>query len=239
MNVTNTTQELSYYQKNIEKCRMQARALYEKNKEQRNLLQREYNILNKERNKEQSKLYYQSNKERLTKNTKVYRNNNKEKCKDTYSAYYIKNKIKNRERHKEYNKTYRVNNRNKIREYHKLRYKTDIQYKLSCNLRSKLYKAIKCANTYKSKNTEDLLGCSFSYLKEYLEKQFKPGMCWENHTSKGWHIDHIIPSAFFDLTDLALQKKCFHYTNLRPIWATENLIKNSIYAGIRHYYKKL
>ncbi len=61
--------------------------------------------------------------------------------------------------------------------------------------------------------------------REHLEKQFKEGMTWENHGLYGWHIDHIIPCASFDLTDLEQQKKCFHYTNLQPLWAKENLIK--------------
>jgi len=66
-----------------------------------------------------------------------------------------------------------------------------------------------------------LLGCSLKTLKQHLENQFKPGMTWENHGK--WHIDHIRPCASFDLSKPEEQKKCFHYTNLRPLWAEENL----------------
>ena len=75
---------------------------------------------------------------------------------------------------------------------------------------------------HKSKSTMELLGCSIEYLKEHLEKQFQDGMTWENRGQFGWHIDHIIPCAAFDLNNPEEQKKCFHYTNLQPLWATDN-----------------
>jgi hypothetical protein len=42
-----------------------------------------------------------------------------------------------------------------------------------------------------------------------------------------WHVDHIIPCSSFDLTDSEQQKKCFHYTNLQPLWAIDNLKKSN------------
>ena len=51
-------------------------------------------------------------------------------------------------------------------------------------------------------------------------------MTWENHTTHGWHIDHVKPCAVFDLSKPEEQKKCFHYTNLQPLWAKENLSKS-------------
>ena len=56
---------------------------------------------------------------------------------------------------------------------------------------------------------------------------FLPGMTWENHTRSGWHIDHIVPCAAFDLSDPAQQRACFHYTNLQPLWAKTNLKKSN------------
>ena len=66
---------------------------------------------------------------------------------------------------------------------------------------------------------------------DHLEKQFQPGMSWDNHGYDGWHVDHIRPCASFDLTDEEQVRKCFHYTNLQPLWAKDNLRKGSEWNG--------
>lgn len=71
----------------------------------------------------------------------------------------------------------------------------------------------------------ELIGCELSTLKEHLESQFKPGMSWENYGD--WHVDHIRPCSSFDLTKNEEQQKCFHYSNLQPLWAHENLKKSN------------
>jgi len=85
---------------------------------------------------------------------------------------------------------------------------------------------IKNAGKKKSLKTVQYLGCSIAELMEYLQKQWQPGMSWDNHALNGWHIDHIRPCASFDLTDIEQQKLCFHYTNLQPLWAEDNLRKS-------------
>jgi hypothetical protein len=82
-------------------------------------------------------------------------------------------------------------------------------------------------NTIKTKKTLELLGCSWQEARDHIQSQFKEGMTWENHGFYGWHIDHIIPCSSFDLTDLEQQKKCFHYTNLQPLWWKDNISKGS------------
>jgi len=64
----------------------------------------------------------------------------------------------------------------------------------------------------------------------HIEKQFKPGMNWENYSLYGWHIDHIRPCASFDLTKEEEIQKCFHYSNLQPLWAEENLKKAATWS---------
>ncbi len=71
----------------------------------------------------------------------------------------------------------------------------------------------------------EIVGCSLEFLKTYIESLWKTGMSWENYGVNGWHIDHIKPCASFDLTDIEQRKICFHYTNLQPLWAHENLSK--------------
>ena len=60
--------------------------------------------------------------------------------------------------------------------------------------------------------------------RKWIESRFQPGMTWENYGD--WHIDHIIPCASFDLTKPEEQLKCFHYTNLQPLWAEDNCRKS-------------
>ena len=111
--------------------------------------------------------------------------------------------------------------------YNKKKYNSDNNFKLVCSLRNRINKVLRESNTKKSKKTMELTGCTVDELKKHIEKQFKPGMNWSNHSVKGFHIDHIIPCASFDLTKEEEQKKCFHYTNLQPLWAEENLSKGA------------
>lgn len=117
--------------------------------------------------------------------------------------------------------------RDEIREYHRKyrnnKRKTDLGYRIRCNLSGRLHAALKgvCA----SAKTMTLLGCSIESLKTYLESKFETGMNWENY-GNGWHIDHIMPCAIFDLTNEEHRKHCFHFSNLQPLWAIDNIKKS-------------
>ena len=80
-------------------------------------------------------------------------------------------------------------------------------------------------NVGKREKMEELIGCSRKFLREYLEKQFKPGMTWDNHGK--WHIDHIKPLDKFDPNNIEDVKIANHYTNLQPLWAAENIRKKN------------
>lgn len=81
------------------------------------------------------------------------------------------------------------------------------------------------AGQSKSKMARDLLGCDLDALKLHLESQFLPGMGWQNHGFKGWHVDHRKPLAAFNLSDPEQQKQAFHFSNLQPLWWKDNLAK--------------
>jgi len=89
-------------------------------------------------------------------------------------------------------------------------------------LRSRLNNAIKDGN--KSAKSIELFGASPLQIKAHLESQFTEGMSWDNYGE--WHIDHIIPCAFFDMTKPSHQKVCFNWQNLQPLWAEENRSKS-------------
>jgi hypothetical protein len=92
-------------------------------------------------------------------------------------------------------------------------------------------------NTFKNKTSKiqesnnELLGCSINEFKKHLESKFSNGMSWDNYGSGGWHIDHVLPCAVYDLKDPDEQKKCFHYSNLQPMWAIENFDKNASFQS--------
>lgn len=120
---------------------------------------------------------------------------------------------------------YQVENREKISDYmnhyRKERRKTDINFKLTCILRTRLCMAIR--TDQKSGSAVKDLGCSVTFLKKYIESLFSNGMTWENYGE--WHIDHKIPLSSLDLSNPFEFKKACHYTNLQPLWAIDNIRK--------------
>ena len=110
-------------------------------------------------------------------------------------------------------------------EYERKRLQYDEDFKLIKTLRSRLKKSLKLKDAKKCTSTMELIGCSVNFLKKYIGDQFKDGMTWENHGL--WHIDHRKPCSSFNLTEEQQQKECFHYTNLQPLWAKDNLSKGS------------
>lgn len=91
------------------------------------------------------------------------------------------------------------------------------------NLRSRIARFV--SGKSKSGHTSDLLGCSVEELMNYLGSKFQEGMTWDNYGK--WHIDHAVPCSSFDLSSPVNQKQCFHYTNLQPLWALDNLKKGT------------
>jgi len=87
--------------------------------------------------------------------------------------------------------------------------------------------ALRASESKKYSRFIDLVGASIESVRAHLEQQFKPGMTWANYGKIGWHIDHIKPCASFDLSDPNQQKACFHYSNLQPLWALDNLSKGA------------
>ena len=137
------------------------------------------------------------------------------------AGYYQKKCEKIKASVKKYQQRPEVKKQNNKRD--KLKRRTNTNFRLAANLRSRLYHALK--GKIKSARTVELLGCSVDHLKEHLEKQFQPGMTWDN--KRDWHVDHMVACACFDLSSAAEQHQCFHYTNLQPMWALENQSKGA------------
>lgn len=188
-----------------------------------------YYMSNKEKFRDYHKKWYQNNKDKVKKyrlahktQQRLYeqKRRNTVKRKEWCKAYRQKNHLK----WVEYNRKYRLKHRLQSRDYERNRRHRDSLYRIKYNLRLRLRYVLKFNK--KLQRTDELIGCSTKMLNQHLEKQFTLGMNWKNY-GYGWHVDHIIPCCEFDLSKEEEQRKCFHYTNLQPLWASENLFKSN------------
>lgn len=178
--------------------------------------------------RESSKARYVANRDKRLIQTKKWREENKERCR-TRSAEYRKTHKRKRtqkdnERSKQYNKRPYV--RKRLNVYYRKRRRTDPQFAIKTRLRTRLGLILKQKGLKKSERCMKLLGCDLVEFKAYFSSLFTEGMTWERFLEGEIHIDHIRPCASFDLTDPEQQKICFHWTNLQPLWAIDNLIKS-------------
>jgi hypothetical protein len=125
-----------------------------------------------------------------------------------------------------------------VAEKFKLRYALDSEFNIKERLRAamrrnrqgyKMGDLIRGAINRGGASTkfEDFAGYSTKQLKVHLETQFTKGMDWEKFRLGEIHIDHIVPISSFDLSNPDELRSAWAITNLRPLWARDNLIKSN------------
>lgn len=202
--------------------------------EKRKAHDRAYHVANRERRAISNKNWRLKNPDKVRANNRRAFEENREKRKAYQKQHYAENRDYCLVRQARYRKenagavkasseTWRKKNRHKVNAWHFAAYHSDPGFRMRRILARRLHKAVKGR---KSARTLELLGCSIEFLVQHLEKQFQPGMVWENY-GPAWHVDHIKPCAKFDLTDAAQQRECFHYSNLQPLWKIDNLKKGA------------
>lgn len=159
--------------------------------------------------KERTPEYLEELHQRRLKAKKKWRDNNKiqmQECRDVWASRNI-------------DKIRAAGAANKMRKYH-----TDPQFKIEIFVRNTFRKWLYCPpGNRKITRGEEYSGAPKEIVRAYLELLFEPGMTWQNHGFKGWHIHHKIPVSSFDLTDPIQLRVCFHYTNWQPMWGDEHL----------------
>jgi hypothetical protein len=129
-------------------------------------------------------------------------------------------------RRKKSTKIYRKKNKNILREknkiYHNNRLKTDIVYKVKHIAKNVIRKALSKGGYTKRSRTYEILGCSYEDFKIHIENLFKSDMNWDNRYL--WDIDHIVPISLAESEGEMIILN--HYSNLRPLWKTENEYKS-------------
>jgi len=90
--------------------------------------------------------------------------------------------------------------------------------------RSIVYTGLKGYRGSASRKMIEPIGCDIHWLRAWLEIQFRSGMSWHNY-GPVWHVDHKRPIATWNLSNPLEFKRCFHWTNLQPLFASENFRK--------------
>lgn len=156
------------------------------------------------------------------------------RCRACLSAKSLAYHYRNFEKIKERKKDPTRQNKARVyrRKWRKARWENDDLWRMGRKLRTKIWKIINNAGGKKAFKTVELLGCSVVELRVHLESLFSSGMSWDNYGQPGWEIDHIRPVSSFDLTDKEQQKKCFHFSNLQPLWGIDNNHKHKKWSKV-------
>lgn len=122
-----------------------------------------------------------------------------------------------------FNKTGRAEQNRRAKEWKRRRRKEDPVWRMTEAMRSRLSAIVKGV---RMGGAEGLVGCSGKQLRRHIEAQFKSGMTWQNYGTH-WHVDHIMPVSSFNQHNPEQRRRCWHFSNLQPLRAKDNLQKHA------------
>lgn len=116
-------------------------------------------------------------------------------------------------------------NRNYQREYQKRRRNESAAAAINSRMSAGIKNSLR--DTKNGRSWESLVGFTVADLMVHLERQFLKGMTWANRGE--WHIDHVVPldEHSFDSAEHPEFRAAWALTNLRPLWATDNIKKSN------------
>lgn len=164
--------------------------------------------------------WFDNREENLTKKRSAYKKNRKKNL--LYARdYAVSHKVELKEKRREYESRPEV--RKGIRAYWNSRRSAEPMLRLNASMRAAVYHSIKTDKGGES--WQALVGYTIEQLKAHLEKQFLPGMTWENYGE--WEIDHETPLVAHNFTSRNHIdfRRAWSLKNLRPLWAFENRSK--------------
>ena len=156
---------------------------------------------------EHGRQYYQKNKDRAAERWQRYYEVNaehlREKARDWGRANLERRRIADRKR------------------------RANVGFRVSQNISRSIRQSLFRFNGKGGAPWESLVDYTKEDLVKHLEKQFQPGMTWDNYGK--WHIDHEIPISAFNFTKPEHEDfvRCWSLNNLRPMWAKENISKGA------------
>jgi hypothetical protein len=125
-----------------------------------------------------------------------------------------------REQKQDYWEKIKISDRSRRTQYMREKRMIDPNYRIANTMRATLNQMIKL----EIRSTAKPVGCNSQELRKHLESKFDYSMSWGNYGE--WEIDHITPVSKFSQTEAEEFKKCWHYSNLRPLWKTQNRMKS-------------
>jgi hypothetical protein len=195
--------ERQKYLRDAEKIKAKLKSKYEADPEKYKAKARHYGVVRKEAIAKHQKEYVAKNKDRILAYRREYYQKNKERL-DAKNSEYLK-----------------ANPEARKRALKKWNQNISPLTKFGMRTRNLIKESLNRSGMKKGSKTEKILGCTIAFFKEWISSQFLQGMSFENHGR--WHIDHYIPMSFAKNEQQALALN--HYTNLRPLWGSDNLKK--------------
>lgn len=146
-------------------------------------------------------------------------------------------KASNPDKNKAITKRWKQSNKAHISKYNQKYFqencKTD-EYRQKVRERMKIYKennvdvkiATACRNRIRKfysgqRSTCDILECTHEFLCEWF-LFLNSDLQLKDHGYTGWHMDHVVPVASFNMMDEEHISLCFHWSNLQPLDALKN-----------------
>jgi len=101
--------------------------------------------------------------------------------------------------------------------------------KIDNSIRKAIIRSLRKKQIPKSAKTEEILGCTIAFFRDHIKNLMEPWMNEDNYGvhipgEKRWQLGHKIPIAAFDLSYPEQLKKAWHYTNIIPQEAEENIV---------------
>lgn len=180
------------YAAKAEANRARARSAYWADREKTKARNRVWRELNKDHTRQLAREWYHANREKANSAKRAHYRANKD-------AYIASNRRRKKERIKE-----------------------DPVFAMSERIRALIYVRLRAGGYTKKSRSQEILGCDWPTFAAHIERQFLPGMSWDNRSA--WHLDHIVPLATAETEEDVIRLN--HFTNLRPLWAADNIRKS-------------
>lgn len=167
------------------------------------------------------KAIYQDKKTALLEYQKSHRIANKKKIAALQKVRYEAN----RDAKLAYRKAYVAANKERVAAARRVEFmrrkKADPVFAMRVRISSLIRGSFRNGGYTKRSRSHEVLGCDWATFKRHIELQFTKGMSWDRIGEI--HLDHICPisTAVTEADVIGLN----HFTNIRPLWAAENLAK--------------